>query len=269
MDEELQILQGIGAQKIYETTHIPIKYVQSILHGSFEGFSKVQFIGFISILEREYQQDLSELSRSGIRYFNEKKKQNINEGLFVVAEKQKGNKNLYLLIVIAIFLVVFLLKITLFSDKVSETYIDDTLIENVSKNIEPLASVVLEEKNVTLETNTSIDEVNTTVEEEIVELVEPKAIEKSFKIVSKSKVWFGYIDVKTNKHFQKIMRGEKTLDPSKTWLLLFGHGHINMYVNGELQKFSSRNKIRFIYKNNRLTPVTLREFKKLNKGRKW
>ena len=103
MDEELQILQSIGAQKIYETTHIPIKYVQSMLHGSFEGFSKVQFLGFISILEREYQQDLSELTRSGLNYFNEKKKQSVDKGLFVVPKKQKGNKNLYFLIIIIVF----------------------------------------------------------------------------------------------------------------------------------------------------------------------
>jgi len=269
MDEELQILQSIGAQKIYEATHIPIKYVQSMLHGSFEGFSKVQFIGFISILEREYQQDLSELTRSGLRYFDEKKKQSVNEGLFVVAQKKRGNKSLYLLIIIAIFVVALLLKFTLFSDKVLEAPIDDTLIENVTKNIEPLPVAIIEENNTTLETNTSVDDFNETIEETIVEIVKPKAIEKSFKIVSKSKVWFGYIDVRTNKHYQRVMRGEKTLDPSKTWLLLFGHGYVNMYVNGELQKFSSRSKVRFLYKNNKLTPVTIREFKKLNKGRKW
>jgi len=266
MDEELQILQSIGAQKIYEATHIPIKYVQSMLHGSFEGFSKVQFIGFISILEREYQQDLSELTRSGLKYFDEKKKQSVNEGLFVVAEKRKGNKNLYLLIVIAIFVVALLVKMIFFNDKVSETPIDDSLIENVTKNIEPLA---IEEENTTLETNASVDDVNATIEEEVVKVDKPKAIEKSFKITSKSKVWFGYIDVKTNKHYQRIMKGEKSLDPSKTWLLLFGHGYINMYVDGELQKFSSRSKVRFLYKNNRLTAITVNEFKKLNKGRKW
>jgi len=267
MDEELQILQGIGAQKIYEATHIPIKYVQSILHGSFEGFSKVQFIGFISILEREYQQDLSKITRLGLAYFNEKKEQSSEEGLFVVPQKKKRNKFLYLLIIVVIFVIVLFLKFTTFNDTLAETSIDDTLIETVKKNIEPIAIEV--DQNITLETNAFIDEVNVTTEEKVVEIVKPQAIERSFKIVSKSKVWFGYIDVRTNKHYQRVMRGEKNLDPSKTWLLLFGHGYINMYVNGELQKFSSRSKVRFLYKNNRLTPVTIREFKKLNKGRKW
>jgi len=270
MDEELQILQSIGAQKIYEATHIPIKYVQSMLHGSFEGFSKVQLLGFISILEREYQQDLSELTRSGLNYFNEKKKQSVDKGLFMVPKQQKRNKNLYfLIIIIIIFVVAFFLKMTLFSDKVLETAIDDTLIENATKNIEPLPIAIVEEKNVTLESNITVDDINETVEEKIVEVLKPKAIEKSFKIVSKSKVWLGYIDVKTNKHYEKVMKGEKTLDPSKTWLLLFGHSYINMYVNGEIQKFSSRSKVRFLYQNNKLTSVTVAEFKKLNKGRKW
>jgi len=266
MKEELQILQSIGAQKIYETTHIPIKYVQSMLHGSFEGFSKVQFIGFISILEREYQQDLSELTRSGLAYFDEKKEQNSNNGLFVIPQKKKRNTSLYLVIVSIIFIIVLLLKFTVYSDNTTETPVDDTLIESVKKNIEPV--VIKAEENVLLENNTSSD-INETVAEEIVPLAEPEAIEKSFKISSKSKVWFGYIDVKTNKHYQRTIKGEKDLDPSKTWLLLFGHGYINMYINGELQKFSSREKVRFLYKDNKLSAITIREFKKLNKGRKW
>ena len=267
MNEELERLQSIGAQKIYEATHIPIKHVQSILHSSFEGFSKVQFLGFISILEREYQLDLIELKKAGLMYFDEKKEQSVNEGLFVVPKKKKRSNTLYLLVVIAIFFLVLLLKFTLFNDTLAQTPIDDTRIENITKNIEPLISRV-DENTSNLDNNISTD-VNATSVEEIVEVVEPKAIEESFKIVSKSKVWFGYIDVKTNKHYQRTMKGETDLDPSKTWLLLFGHGYINMYVNGKIQKFPSHQKVRFLYKNNKLSAVTLREFKKLNKGRKW
>ena len=260
MNEELEKLQSIGAQKIYETTHIPVKYVQSMLHGSFEGFSKVQFIGFISILEREYQQDLSELKKFGLIYFDEQKEESVNDGLFIVPKKQKSKKNLYLLLLAIIFGIVLLLQFFVFNDTTLEAPVDKIFVETTTKNIEPL--VVKDETNSTLEDNTSSVE-------EIVEVVKPKAIEKSFKIVSKSKVWYGYIDVKTNKHYQGTMKGEKDLDPSKAWLLLFGHGYINMYVNGEIQKFSSRDKVRFLYKNNILTAVSIREFKKLNKGRKW
>lgn len=267
MSEQLDKLQSLGAQKIYETTHIPIKYVQSMLHGSFEGFSKVQFIGFISILEREYQEDLSELKVSGLAYFDEKTEE-VDEGIFVVSQKKNRNKFMYLVTIVLIFLIVLVLKFFVFSDTANETpVVDNTLIQSAKENIQP--SVVLsDENNLTQDTNTTlINDVNVTVAEP--EVVEPEIVEETFKIVSNSKVWFGYIDVKTNKHYTKTFKGEKDLDPSKTWLLLFGHGYVNMFVNGEVQKFSSREKVRFLYKDNKLSAITIREFKKLNKGRKW
>lgn len=270
MSEELEKLQNLGAQKIYETTHIPIKYVQSMLHDSFEGFSKVQFIGFISILEREYQEDLSELKASGLAYFDEQKEDKADEGLFVVPKRTKRNNTLYLMIILVIFLIVLALKFTVFTDIANETsVVDNTRIESAKENIQP-SLVESDENNLTQDNNlTLLGDVNATLIEEEEVVVEPEAIEETFKIVSNSKVWFGYIDVKTNKHYDRTFKGEKDLDPSKTWLLLFGHGYINMFVNGEIQKFSSRDKVRFLYKDNKLSSITVKEFKKLNKGRKW
>jgi len=268
MSEELQVLQNIGAQKIYEATHIPIKHVQSMLHDSFEGFSKVQFLGFISILEREYQLDLSELKNLGLIYFSEKKEKSINKGLFVVSKKKKRDNFVYLMLITVIFIIAIILKFAVYSETMDEkTAVNNTIIESVKEKIKPLA-IINNDNNLTQDVNeTVVLDINTTLFEE--ETVEPEAVEKSFQITSKSKVWFGYIDVKTNKHYQGTMKGTKDLDPSKTWLLLFGHGYVNMYINGEIQKFSSREKVRFLYKNNKLTAISVRKFKKLNKGRKW
>jgi hypothetical protein len=46
MNSDLNKLKEIGAQKIYEQTHVSKEHVQSILHSSFEGLSKVQFFRF-------------------------------------------------------------------------------------------------------------------------------------------------------------------------------------------------------------------------------
>lgn len=85
MSKDLKKLKSLGAQKIHEDTHIALRYVQSVIYESFEGLTKVQFLGFISILEREYQLDLSLLKIKGLEYFED----DASHGkVFVVPEKK-------------------------------------------------------------------------------------------------------------------------------------------------------------------------------------
>ena len=61
MSEGFEKLKKIGAQKIYEKTHIARANVEYILSKSFDKLPKVQFRGFISILERDYGLDLQDV----------------------------------------------------------------------------------------------------------------------------------------------------------------------------------------------------------------
>lgn len=277
MDKELERLQVLGAQKIHENTHIPLKHVQSLLHGSFEGFSRVQFLGFISIVEREYSENLEEIKKNGLIFFDEQESK-ASKGVFVVPRRQEYNKNFYLLLLIVILFFVLFFSFSQFSDnKIEEGVVDNRHIQMVQEKIEStnetLKDVNLTENNisdsVSKDENLTTPALQETLKEEIVEKPVEETIEKSFKITSKGNVWFGYIDTKTYKRYQGTFKGEKELDATKDWLLLFGHGYINLYVNGELQKFKSRENIHFLYKSNSLKTITKSEFKKLNRGRKW
>jgi len=263
MSEELHKLQRIGAQNIYETTHIPKLHIQEILQSDFSNFSRVQFLGFISILEGEYGEDLSEHKAFGLNYFNELGK-NDSDSLSIESEEKQSKKNLYIGIVIVQSIVV-VLKYELFTQKVKEVKVDNTLVHNVKKTIIP--KIVLEENNQTSELNASIEK-SQTVEITKVEIPEVKVV-KSFKITTESKVWFGYIDMLTHRKRQKTFKGEFDLDPTKRWLLLFGHGFIDMVVNGEIVKFNSRKYVRFIYEDGELRVIDKKEFNKLNRGSQW
>lgn len=268
MSEELSGLQSLGAQKIYEQTHIPVQSVQAILHHSFEEFSKVQFLGFISILEREYKTQLPELRAEALAYFDANKEAENNGRLFIEPKKKRSFTTFYIFLALVIFIAV----LTYSFNRTPEipktaTKVDNTLIENVTKKI------------VTNEVNTTVDKNQTVVEKPVVEVKAPEVEEvpqkqkevvlKSFEIRAKSKVWFGYIDTDTHKKYQKTFQGTMTLDPNKKWLLIFGHGYIDMYVNGKLKKFDSRDKVRFYYEDGELEAISLKQFKKLNRGRKW
>ena len=183
VSEELDLLREIGAQKIYEDTHISLKHAQSVIHESFEGLTKVQFLGFISILEREYNQDLSMLKEKGLAYFaDEPVKEVSTTSVFIEPNKTKSPTLLYIIVALFVFIVVAYFSIGGDSSTPQTVKIDNSAIVNAQKNINPTAY-----ESITSDENETIPLV--VVEEE--KAIEPPA---SLKIIAKSKLWIGYID---------------------------------------------------------------------------
>jgi len=263
MSEALDRLKKIGAQKIYEETHIPVEHVQAIIHGSFDGFSKVQFLGFISILEREYNEDLSELRKDGLENFQEDQFITEEQNLFVVPKRKKSLTLLYISLAILVFIGVAYINMSS-SEKVdSLPAVDNSLIQDVQKNIDTLD---INESNSTAveDLNSSQDDANMS-EEIIVE--EP--IVHSLKFVTRTKLWLGYIDLETNKHYNKVFKGEFELDAQKGWLILLGHSVVDIVVNEKIVETGDKEHLRYLYKDGEIEAISLREFKRHNKGRTW
>ncbi len=288
MESNLQILRDMGAHKIHSETHISREFVQALIHESFEDLQSVQFFGFVSILEKTYGLDLSDLKAKGKAHFSdEDSKSDEVKKVFVVAKRQKSNTNLFLFIGILVFLsFIYYSFVYLNSMEDTAIIVDNSKIEDAQKNLEMLPqkeltlvvdenkndnTVTSEDENVSKEVITPIqaDEVLSKVLEE-----EPKKIEAiesvlSLKILPKRKIWAGYINIATNQKYQKVFRKEFSLDTSKDWLLLFGQGTAKLEVNGEVKKFSSKQNMRFKYVEGKFKKITVTEFKILNKGRKW
>jgi len=279
MNDGLNVLKEIGAQRIHKETHISKEYVQAVIHENFDGLNSVQFIGFISILEREYHVDLSELKAKGISYFQEIAPENKEPKKVFVAPKRKTSyAKLYITLGIIIFLsFIYYTFVYLSSLTPSLEKIDNTKIENAQKSIRPVLEL---NKDIKLSDN---NETNTTEENLVVDKNITKSIEvdlkeqekeavvseRSLKIVPKNKVWAGYIEIKTNKKYQNIYTKEHEIDASKNWILLFGSGTVKLEVNGELKTFKSKRNIRLKYIDGELSKITVEEFKSLNKGNKW
>lgn len=266
MNEALERLQSIGAQKIYEKTHIPVEHVQALLHESFDSFSKVQFMGFISILQREYQIDLTELRNKGLENFQAQKKRPEGEGVFIASKKKTNGTLVYIMLVLLVFLGVAYFKMNSKNEVSAIPEMDSTLIMDVQKNIE--LAVENESNSSSIETNSSQEDLNATVFAQE-EFQEEQEGEKSLKFTAKTKLWLGYIDAQTNKRYDKIFTGGFELDAKKKWLLVFGHNFVDIEINGELVTLSAKGSLRFLYEDEKLQSLTLTEFKKLNRGRAW
>jgi len=273
MSEALERLQKIGVDKIAEDTHIPREQLQAILEENFKNLTKVQFIGFVSILEREYGEDLTELRERFITYFNEKNDNNellTDDIIFKSSEKKIIVKPLYLSIMIAFFAVAFFYYRESSQNPLQKNIQETKIITEAKKHL--LKNKRENENNVStlIAQESDIKDLNESKIAAIPEVIEkPKVITHTFEIIARKKVWLGYIDVAKHKKYQKVFTGKFSLDPTKEWLLFFGHGMIDLVVDGKQEKFTNRNRVRFYYKDGNVSEISVDKFKLLNRGKTW
>lgn len=266
----LEKLQSVGAHKIFETTHIAKKYVEDILNEDFSSMTKIQFAGFISILEREYNVDLADLVLAyGI--VPKEKEESKKEPFSVTSadEKSAGGINKKLPIVVVLVIAVVLVMVLNFSNSTKQ-------IKEV-KALRQTTQVLSELNNTTIEQaksnlshldNNSLENIQgDAVEVEII-AVEPVHTTK-FVVIPRSKLWIGIVDLDTFKRTQKLGSIPFELDADKEWLLVMGHGYVDFEVNEEEKKFNDKNKVWFAYENGTLSKVTRAEFKEKNRGKAW
>ena len=271
MSDALDVLREIGAQKIYEDTHISLKHVKSVINESFEGLTKVQFLGFISIIEREYNQDLSALKAKGLSYIESESVANPSQkSVFIERKRTKSPTPIYIFIALLVFILVAYFTIGTKSSAPEKVQIDNSTIVTAQKNINPAYEAKYIDTNIS-DANSTIGDKNKTISLVVVEELEEEEVkvEPSFKVMVKTRLWIGYINKTDNIKKQTIIKESLDLDPSKEWLLSLGHGHVNIAINGELQEFKEPSNIRFLYKDGKLRKLNFRDFKNLNEGRAW
>lgn len=275
MSEGLIKLQEIGALKISEETHISKQHVQALIEENFKALHKVQFLGFISILERDYHIDLSEVKEKGLKFYSESISSNGTASVFIEKKSKKSSKALYIIVAFVVFVLGIYYNI---DSDTSNMDVNATQVESVTQEIEALVENNISDLEVSFLDANQSDEVsedanaavvNEEVAHEVTSSKTSNTAKKSLKIFTDKKLWFGYIELDTENKTQKSFTGEFDLDASKNWLLLFGHNNIEIELDGQVQEFEKSKNVQFLYKDGVLTQISLEEFQKLNKGNKW
>ncbi len=285
MQQGIEFLRTLNIKDIHAKTHISFANIEAILNKSYEKLERVNLTGFISILQREYELDLSDFQREFEAYagehVNEKpvKKRTVNK------PRRSGSKKRWwaLLLLIAAGVGFFYTNnfdISVEQNKVIQE-VNDSQIEEAKEKIqasEPLqpylqkhesnsSSISTQEENIT-ETIETV-ELNATEISKIIEEIAPEVQNEIVTIVPKKKVWIGMIDLSNMKKINRVTSRQIKVDSTKNWLIVFGHGQINIKKDGELLEFSKRGKVYFIYEDGKLKEIKKAEFKKRNQGRTW
>ncbi len=171
-----EILEENTIKSISQKTKIPEDNLENLLAANFDALKKVKALGFISILEREYGADLSQLKEEALAFYSQgKEDHSITVGSPIVEEK-RGKSKLFLLLVLALLAYASWYFFTQFDQKhLSEliSFIDEQKMENsVTEDDENKNEISIEDLSIA---NVIVGDMNTDkVVEEKVEVVEKK-----------------------------------------------------------------------------------------------
>jgi hypothetical protein len=288
-------LTELGSKKIASATHISVGHVDNILSKEFEQFSKPQFFGFISILEREYKVDLSSLKQEYLFSIAEEKM--VQDANFEINDRSArlfDNKKVLYAVTSAIVILLVILFIS-FIDFASPTEqkveINNTAIDQAKKNLNLRPAVVADvdeaindnivesaefgqdapDVNVTALTGEEVSKGNGEVQLEDTQAIRSTEPEMPLhlRIVPRGKLWLGIIDAETHKRRVEIITKPLELDGEKEWLILTGYGYLDMECGDTIKKFTETDKLLFLYEHGVCQQIDQAEFKARNKGKLW
>jgi len=98
-----ELIEKFGLEAISEKTNISIDNLNKLLRQDFEGLNRVKALGFLSILQREYDMDIDSLRESIKGYFEDNTKI-ADETVLVAPEKEENNLAYLKWVVVAILL---------------------------------------------------------------------------------------------------------------------------------------------------------------------
>ena len=267
------ILEENSVKAISQKTKISEDNLENLLAKKFENLKKVKTLGFISIIEREYNADLNALREEAQEYYGASNEdQSITLGLPVVEEK-KGKSKFFMLVVFALlgyatwyFLTQFdkknLSEIIPFIDeatiesfmgdkKVDISDVEDLSIGKVSVEAEPEkqnVETVSQSEQVpestmpnTTENSVEHDTANSVEMTQTVEDITPDEVvtEKIVSIVPVNRLWFGIVNTETKAREHFSISDTFKLDVSNQgWLVATSSASFSLKEGDETKEFN-------------------------------
>lgn len=268
MKKGLEELKNIDYEVIASKVHIVQTTLEDIINKRFDKLHPVKAKGFIKILERELELDLSDWMQEFEAYYSVKEPQvpTIDKLNAEVKETEKKGFSkltitIFALVVIAVFGYLLTLKSTSGIENNGshlQTEINDTNA-NVAFNISFDANNT--DKNATKDAN-GTDQNKTT--SAAAPVAAPVAAQ-SFYVEPTSRVWIGirYMDTNTSRWFETTTDKRFDFNTSRDQLVSFGHAQVKIVAGSTVIDSKPGGKIRFHYKNGKLQEISADEYDKL------
>lgn len=267
-------LQALGTEKIHERTHISRDKVELVMSKSYAQIGRVQFMGYISILEREYDIDLSGIKQEYME-FCQNNPSMLMPKESVILQANSNSKPKW--IAAGTLLIALLIAGGYFLQGKMAAEPSDGVM-----NLTTSAMQVVEanDTNVTEmnETNETLPVVKNEVNQSVIKPVEPltqpqpqqnNLPEQQTAIIPLFKVWYGIIDVASGKKIQGITGDPIVVNPAATTLIVLGHGKVELSTAEGKKMINEKNTVYFINEKGSLKQIPQQEFIERNGGKNW
>ena len=255
-----EILEENSIKTISQKTKILEINLESLFSGKFDTLQKTRALGFIAIIEREYNADLSALREEALEYYSLNRENNTYTTRQYLDEERKGKSKLLIIVVLGLLIYASWYFFTQFDKKNLSgliPFIDEETIENFvnSKEVETVETASeLSIVKVTTEDNEAVTvpkkiEMEEVAPQDVSALVESLVEESSeteivntlqtVSIIPVNKLWFGLVDIdsKERKHFS--IEQAYTLDISeKSWLVATSSAPFSVVQGEKTEDFS-------------------------------
>lgn len=265
--ETFEDLQELGTEKIHERTHIARDKVELILTKSYAEIDKVKFMGFLSILEREYGLNLDSI-REEYKAFRAEFDKTLTPVQSVIHQAPATNRTKWLAGGIGI-IALLVGAGYLFQNSLSKAPQED-LMQLGGLAVEVVKETV--DENLTQELNVSTaEETNASLTTPEPEPATASAMNAAGSVVITPiyKVWMGVIDLGSGEKIQKITQDPITLDAKKNALLVLGHGRVDIQSGDSTRSLKEKGTVWFLIENGVLRQITKAEFIERNGGKNW
>jgi len=283
------IIGKYGLDEVSKKTKISKRNLEKLAKKEFGSFSKPRALGFLSIIERDYGEDLSNIKDEVTkRYENEEENQQAHVA-FPPPEDKISKRWIAIVPLIIALVFGFYLYQNEFSYSSKSKNKNSLVMKSEQKVFEEqekpnqdssqisIKSETIEEKS---EENSSfkssVTKSNDILDVSIIEKddtnssISPYVPIESIVVFPRVKMWLGIIDLKNKKRISRVISQSFDIDADGSKLITTGHGSFNLSDTlGNNLKFNDPNKHYFLLKDGVIREITKKEFKQLNGGKIW
>jgi len=145
--DNIKVLEEIGLKKVSDETHIEQKYIKYMVDCDFEKLNRINTLGFVKILSRAYNLDLSAWVEAFEEYWLETHKDDENKGLFIVVDENRQSRKFLLLILLIIVVATVSFLFALFENKINldnyikkedTSFVQSKIVEDAQKTLDEI-----------------------------------------------------------------------------------------------------------------------------------
>ena len=241
-----EFFESHSIEEINKKTKISPISLRYIKNREFDKLIRVKFIGFVRLIEKEYNVDLSELIEEYENFYNKdevKQEQKEKKEIKNKEKSQKAPQNYFFIILIVVLFIISVILYFGFLNKKEKdknfNSINSSIVDNKYNDQKLLVKsdnkiIITKEQNLSHKT---------------VEKNKTKSVIKNYKItiIPNEKVWFSAFNIDTNKTKDFLTSHTKTLEGN--YYIKFGHGNLTIMYNNQIISPKTKKIVRILLKN--------------------